>query len=103
MKKKIAAALLCTALILQTTACGSQPGQTQQAPESTGQQETPEENTETENAATQNDTDVPNADGAQAGAGDSAQNTPAADDTGLAADSIGPVSFTPNENGYYMV
>ena len=103
MKKKIAAALLCTALILQTTACGSQPGQTQPAPESTGQQETPEENTETENAATQNDTDVPNADGAQAGAGDSAQNTPAADDTGLAADSIGPVSFTPNENGYYMV
>ena len=41
MKKKIAAALLCTALILQTTACGSQPGQTQLAPESTGQQETP--------------------------------------------------------------
>ena len=57
MKKKIAAALLCTALILQTTACGSQPGQTQQAPESTGQQETPEENTETEGQSTKGFTD----------------------------------------------
>ena len=103
MKKKIAAALLCTALILQTTACGSLTGQTQQEPENTSQPETAQEATETDPAAAQNGADMQNTENGQPETGDSAQETQPADDTDLASDSIGPVSFTPNENGYYMV
>lgn len=108
MKKRISMLLLATVLCTSLTACGNQPGQTQQpttenAPEATAPETA--DNTAPDAASPGTDTTgepVQTPENPLAGAATEAPSGEA-NDTELTADSIGPVSFTPNEKGYSMV
>ena len=108
MKKRIAMLLLAAVLSTSLTACGNQPGQTQQPPTDN----TPETAI---SESTDNPAPAPSTPGTDTADGtvqipenplaDAPSDTrpSASEDAELTADSIGPVSFTPNEKGYSMV
>lgn len=108
MKKRIAMLLLAAVLSTSLTACGNQPGQTQQPPTDN----TPETAI---SESTDNPAPAPSTPGTDTADGTvqipenplsdapSDARPSASEDAELTADSIGPVSFTPNEKGYSMV
>lgn len=107
MKKQIlsflSAAVMTAALL---TACGTEKKTPQSAPTENGAQtEAADEAQDTADATDTERTDTERTD-ADAGAGGETPQAPddtSAADAELTDDSIGPVSFTPNENGYSMV
>lgn len=106
MKKRLAVISITAALLASVTACGSQPAKTQPAAENAAGDPASTEPAgileQTSPAGTDSSgTPVPVS--PQAGQTPDAAETESAQDPELTADSIGPVSFTPNEKGYSMV
>ncbi len=108
MKKRIAVISIAAALLASVTACGSQPGETPPAAENaaTDGDATPPGPADASEQTAPTGTDssaAPTSEPAQAAQPPAATETEAAQGQDLTADSIGPVSFTPNEKGYSMV